>query len=40
MHSEKINELFRNITVTIPESKTDHYKNKRQFFLADIGDKW
>ena len=35
-----MNELFKNIPITIPVPHPDNYKNKRQFFFTDIGRKY
>ena len=37
MYFEEMRELFKKITVTIPEPKPDDYKKKIQLLLTDIG---
>ena len=40
MYCDKMSELFKNNPVTILESNSDSYKNKRKMFLTYIRKKW
>ena len=40
MYSEKMNEFFKKIPVTIPEPQPEDNKNKIQTLLTDMGGKW
>ena len=40
MYSNKMSELFKNISATITEPNLGDYRKKIQILLTDIGGKW